>query len=212
MHDPQKEPFFSAPWPAVVLSGLILALYGLQSNYDTKGDLIYLFALNPAQLSLDSAYTLVTTLFLHGSWMHVIFNAVFGLAFASGVARAFGRRSGVWLFFAYYLVCGIAVGLIYSLVFADRNVFLIGASGAISGLMGAAMRLTPGGLLSFTDKRVMGMTIAWIGINLISAFVSLTPGTDGPIAWEAHIFGYLFGLLSIGLWMRLFRPYYFTQN
>ncbi|MDC7685243.1 rhomboid family intramembrane serine protease [Asticcacaulis sp. BYS171W] len=209
-NEPYKEPLFTAPWPAVVLSGLILALYALQSHFDTRGMIQYAFGLNPTLLFSQGAYdTLVTTMFLHGSWTHAGFNALFGLAFASGVARVFGTHfRGAVLFYIYYLLCGGLAGLIYCLVFPDRNVLLIGASGAISGLMGAAIRLGPGYILPVTDKRVVGMSLAWLIINALSAFVSLVPG-EGPIAWEVHLIGYALGLLSIGVWMRLFRPRFF---
>ncbi|UDF03884.1 rhomboid family intramembrane serine protease [Asticcacaulis sp. AND118] len=210
MNDTEKEPLFTAPWPAVVLSGLILALFALQSQFDTRDDLIYAFALNPALLSVDTLDTLVTTLFLHGSWMHAGLNAVFGLAFASGVARVFGTRAGgAALFFIYYLLCGVLAGAVYCALFPDRNVLLIGASGAISGLMGAAVRIGPGYILPFTDRRVVGMSLAWTVINVLSAFVSILPSA-GTIAWEVHLIGYAIGLLSIGVWMRLFRPKFFA--
>jgi len=212
MNQTRKEPLFTAPWPAVALSGLILALYALQSRFDTGGDLIYSFGLNPALLSPATLDTLVTTLFLHGSWMHALFNAAFGLAFASAVSRAFGTHAGgAALFFIYYLLCGVIAGALYCGLFAERNVFLIGASGAISGLMGAAIRIGPGYVLSFTDRRVVGMTLGWFAINILSAFVSLMP-SGGPVAWEVHLLGYVIGLGSIGVWLRLFRPGFFLQR
>jgi membrane associated rhomboid family serine protease len=211
MNETTKEPFFTAPWPAVVLSGLILALYALQSQFDTTGDLVYMFALNPRLLwKYDTFYALFTTLFLHGSWAHAGMNAMFGLAFASGVARVFGTRiGGAALFFIYYLLCGVLAGAVYCAIFPDRNVLIVGASGAISGLMGAAIRIGPGYMLPFTDKRVVGMTLAWTVINILSAFVSIVPSA-GAIAWEVHLIGYALGLLSIGTWMRLFRPRFYS--
>jgi len=212
MNQSRKEPLFTAPWPAVVLSGLILVLYALQSRFDTRGDLIYSFGLNPALLSPQTLDTLVTALFLHGSWMHALFNALFGLAFASGLSRVFGTHAGgAALFSIYYLLCGVISGALYCALFPDRNVFLIGASGAISGLMGAAIRIGPGYVLPFTDRRVVGMTLGWVVINILSAFVSIMP-SSGPVAWEVHLLGYAVGLLSIGVWLRLFRPVFFKMR
>lgn len=209
MNHPRREPVFTAPWPAVALTGLILGLYALQSGFGTYEALVYLFGLNPAQLSLPTAYNLVTSLFVHGNWGHALLNAAFALAFGSAVVRAFGLTAGgIVSFYIYYLICGVVAGLIYCAVYPERYVFVIGASGAVSGLMGAAIRLGPGYLLPLTHKRVVGMTLAWGLVNILSAFVILTPGS-GPIAWEAHIFGYLFGLLSIGVWLRLFHRTFF---
>lgn len=211
MNETTKEPFFTAPWPAVVLSGLILALFALQSQFDTNGDLVYMLGLNPRLLwKYDTYYALFTTLFLHGSWIHAGMNAALGLAFASGVARVFGtRKGGAALFYIYYLFCGVLAGVVYCAIFPDRNVLLIGASGAISGLMGAAIRIGPGYMLPFADRGVMGMTIAWTAINILSAFISIIPSA-GTIAWEVHLIGYAIGLLTIGVWMRLFRPRFFS--
>lgn len=212
MNHPVKEPVFTAPWPAMTLIGLILGLYALQSTFGTDEHLVYLFGLNPAQLSVPTSYNLVTSLFLHGNWGHALLNGFFALAFASGVARAFGAGpSGAASFFIYYIVCGIAAGLMYCAVYPDRYVYLIGASGAVSGLMGAAIRLGRGYLLPLTHPRVVGMTLAWGLINILSAFVVITP-SSGPIAWEAHIFGYVFGLLTIGIWLKLFHKSFFHAD
>ncbi|MFT4090783.1 MAG: rhomboid family intramembrane serine protease [Asticcacaulis sp.] len=212
MNQPPKEPIFTAPWPAMTLIGLILGLYALQSTFGTDEVLVYWFGLNPAQLSVATSYNLVTSLFLHGNWGHALLNGFFALAFVSGVSRAFGTNAaGATSFFIYYIVCGVAAGLMYCAVYPDRYVYLIGASGAVSGLMGAAIRLGPGYLLPFTNRRVVGMTLAWVLINILSAFVNITPGS-GPIAWEAHIFGYAFGLLTIGIWLRLFHKSFFHVN
>jgi membrane associated rhomboid family serine protease len=212
MNTPKPPPFFTAPWPAVALSGVILVLFFIQSNFDTTGNiLIPAFGLNPAALTQDTAYTLVSTLFVHGGWMHALLNAGFCLAFASGVSRPFGVKAyGVILFFTYYILCGVLAGWAYCLLFPDRNLYLIGASGAISGLMGSAIRLSDRGLLPFNAPMVFGLTVVWVGINLLSAFINLSPG-EGPVAWEVHILGYFIGLLSIGVWMRIFKPSYFRR-
>jgi membrane associated rhomboid family serine protease len=77
----------------------------------------------------------------------------------------------------------------------------VGASGAASGLMGAAVRLIEGkGRLGPPFGRtVVGMSLSWIAVNLVLGVSGLTPGAGGaPVAWEAHIFGYFCGLFVIG--------------
>ena len=82
---------------------------------------------------------------------------------------------------------------------------MIGASGAVAGLVGAAARLigrpTPGPFLS---SPVISMTLGWIAVNLMLALVGFAPGLGGAgVAWEAHIFGYIAGLLMVGAFGRV---------
>ena len=82
---------------------------------------------------------------------------------------------------------------------------LVGASGAISGLMGATSRLIDrrGALASFRSRTVIGMAAAWGFINLLMALRWIDVGSGGaPIAWEAHLFGYAAGLLLIAPFSR----------
>ena len=85
---------------------------------------------------------------------------------------------------------------------------MVGASGAVFGLIGAATRLMgvpPGGrLLRLTDRRVVTASIAWMGVNVLTGVIGVMPGVDGAgIAWEAHAVGFVFGLLAIGPIARL---------
>ncbi|MDC7677766.1 rhomboid family intramembrane serine protease [Asticcacaulis machinosus] len=202
------EPAFNAPWPALLLCVFILGLYGLQSMVSDEQLLFINFGLSPILLSQGHWSSLITSLFLHGNWLHAGINAVMALAFAAPVARAFGLGfRGFLSFLAFYLVCGMAAGLGYCLIHMNQDVILVGASGAVSGLMGAAMRLRIEGLLlPILSKPVIGASVVWIGINLFAGFFTFMPGVEaGSIAWEAHVFGYLFGLLLIGAWLGAFH-------
>jgi membrane associated rhomboid family serine protease len=217
---PAKEPMFNAPLLALLLPALILGGYALQTSMAPEGqmDLLTGYALTPLLLRQGHFELLFTHMFLHGSWAHAIFNAAFCLAFATPIIRAFGRSLlGGVSFIGFFLLCGAAAGLGFCALNYTSNVPVIGASGAIYGLIGAALRLSgqrgaSGGVLKLTDPRILTMSAVWCGINLLSAFLPLLPGAqDVTIAWQAHIAGYFMGLVLIEHWLRAFHPRYFDQ-
>jgi membrane associated rhomboid family serine protease len=171
-------------------------------------------------------WTLLTYAFLHGSWTHVLLNSVWLIAFGPPIARRFG--SGRFLLF-------MAVTAIFSAlahwVSAPMNFSpLIGASGADSGLMGAATRFMfqPGAPLGpsatvvgrpeiesipaarlrgvFVDRRAMIFLVIWLMTNFIFGAGAQTLGfSDAPVAWVAHLGGFFSGLVLFPLFDRPFR-------
>lgn len=212
---PKPEPMFNAPFMAVLFPALMVAGYCLQSLIGPVAEMNLLngYALSALLLRQGQWELLVTYQFLHGSWTHVFFNAAFCLAFATPIVRAFGR-AGWPSYVLFYLICGALAGLGHCLVNWRDPVGIIGASGAVSGLIGAAMRLRGDGQLNgFTSPRVATMTVLFVGMNLATSLISVMPGAVGvQIAWQAHIAGYAAGLLLIGPWLRLFHRPYFTRS
>ncbi len=213
---PEREPFFTAPPLAVFLPAILIVLYGLQSLAppETQVRLLDGFALSPALLRFGYYELLVTHIFLHGSWLHVLANSVFCLAFGAPLVRAMGRGTGgAASYIVFFLLCGIIGGLGYCLVNWHSSVPVVGASGAISGLMGGAIRLRsePGDpdLKPLWHPRVLTMTLVWIALNMLTVFVPLPVGEGMVVAWQAHVAGYIAGLLLISPWMRLFHRHYF---
>ena len=83
------------------------------------------------------------------------------------------------------------------------------AIGLLFGLIGAATRLLGGGgrVLPLTNRGVITMSIAWMAVNAVLGLIGFAPGAEGSrIAWEAHAFGFLFGILAIGPLARWFAP------
>ena len=171
-------------------------------------------------------WTLLTYAFLHGSWTHVLLNSVWLIAFGPPIARRFG--SGRFLLF-------MAVTAIFSALahWASAPMDfspLIGASGADSGLMGAATRFMfqPGAPLGpsapigepeiesipaaslrgvFVDRRAMIFLGIWLITNFIFGAGAQTFGfSDAPVAWVAHLGGFFSGLVLFPLFDRPFRP------
>lgn len=197
-----REPLFNAPWPALLLVAIIVGGFALQTLGPYES-LVLSYAFSPAHLSEGAWGSLVTSLFLHGNWPHALMNAAFALAFGAPVAAYLGSRlGGAALFFAFYIVSGVLANLGYAALHLDERGVLVGASGAVAGLMGAASRLMggQGRLSSILSPQVLGMGAAWLAVNLLIAVVggAFVPGADGMgIAWEAHIAGFVAGVLLI---------------
>lgn len=203
-----REPVLKAPWPALTLALSIPALYVLQSQVLDLDSLYRDFGLVPYDVEHGEHLGLVSSLMLHGNWAHALMNAAFALAFGVPVARLMGTSWNHGLFyFLFYVVCGVAANLIYCLLHPGSFTPLIGASGAVSGLMGAAARLihTRGVLGPVMSRTVFFFGAALVAINLMFGWAGTAPGSGGmPIAWEAHLAGFFVGLLLIGPWAALF--------
>jgi membrane associated rhomboid family serine protease len=117
-------------------------------------------------------------------------------AFGAPVERVLGWRR----FLAFYLIGGVVAGFVHVLFFYDAVDPVVGASGSISALFGGVLILLRrlGRLPS-----LIPIALIWIGLNVFFGIVGGTPGAGGdPVAWTAHIGGFVFGLLAI----RLFVP------
>ena len=204
----RREPIFNAPWPAMAVTLGIIASFLIQSRLAEREWAAYV--LTPAEvLQLGRWETLLTPLFLHGGWIHTLMNAVAALAFGAPVARLFGLRpGGAFAFLVFYLLSGVLSSIGYVLAHPVSLVPVVGASGAVSGLMGAASRLIDrhGELGPLVSRTTIGMAVAWTVVNLIVGYVPVMPGTNGAgVAWEAHVAGYFAGLLLVGPFARLLQ-------
>lgn len=207
----RRERIFNAPWPSLLIAAAIPVLFYMQTRQANEIELVYQFGFMPADLGRGRIGGLVTHMLLHGNWAHAGMNAVGALAFGAPVARLLDRPvMGAAGFFAFYVLCGAAAALGYGLIHPDSVSPLIGASGGVFGLIGAATRLmgTHGRLASPWARRVLMAAAAWIGLNLFIGLTGFAPGAAGvAVAWEAHVVGLLVGLLLIGPWARIFaRP------
>lgn len=203
---PAREPLFRAPWTIVALSVGLIGLYALQSSLMTPSQL-EAWGLTPGALSGGRWLTLVSSLFLHGSWPHVLMNSVAIIAFGPPVARLMGVDArGASVFFLFYLACGVLSGLGFVASDPTDIAPVVGASGAASGLLGAASRLIQGhGRIGpVLGSTVLGMAAAWAIVNVVLGVSGLTPGAEGmPVAWQAHLAGYAAGVFLVGPFARL---------
>ncbi len=232
--DYKEPPAFNVPSPVLWLILSMVAAFAVFAyvlSSDMQDEAIVTFALFPVRYfgpegggafftfpggPAGALWTLVTYTFMHGSWVHLGANAVWLLAFGSPVAR----RLGTTRFLVFYFVCGIFGALTHILLYPHSIAPVIGASAAISGIMGGAARFVflsggplgalgggaqvPSGKASIgaalTNKNTLIFVGAWIGINLLFGPTGFTSalGSSAPVAWEAHIGGFLAGLLLFG--------------
>lgn len=215
--EPEREPFFQAPWPVLALLVVILAAYGMQS-YIGAEPVNYALGFSPASLTRGRIAPLFVSIFLHGGWPHVLVNSAFILAFGTPISRRVGVDGvGALAFLGFFLVCGVLANLGYAAVHPASVNVVVGASGAAAGLMAATSRLmTRGpGLAPFFSQPVLSMAGAWVGINLLLGLAQslgvagLAPGAGGAmVAWEVHLFGYAAGLFLFAPLLRLIHRYW----
>lgn len=160
-------------------------------------------------------WTPVSYTFLHADIVHLLVNVVWMASFGGALARRFGSMR----FLLLSLVSTIAGAGLHFLAHASDAALVIGASGAVSGMVAATARFafSPGGPLAgganasfhnraeplaslLRNRRAVAFIIVWFVINILFGFVGgLAPGVPGPIAWEAHIGGFLAGFLMFPL-------------
>ena len=144
---------------------------------------------------LHEALTLITFQFIHAGWLHLIGNMLFLWVFADNIEDVYGYGG----FALFYLLCGVAGGLVHAVMMPHSPSPLIGASGSVSGVLAAYMVLFPKArvwILLFLRIPVplpaFWVLGGWFLIQVFSLFASL-PGQD--IAWYAHIGGFSTGLV-----------------
>ncbi len=200
--EPRHGPLINAPWAAAFIATVIVAGYAMQTQWPL-GMVARGMGFAPRMLADGHWERLLTYNFAHGNWAHALMNAAFALAFGAPLARFFGERvAGTLIFLAFYLMCGVAAALLYALIPGTQLNTLIGASAAVSGLMGGAARIIAGrgevgGIFS---RPVLLFGASWLVLNLIFAVVggAFIPGAgDSDVAWEAHLTGYVAGVLLL---------------
>lgn len=152
-------------------------------------------ALDPALNPVPEPATLITYMFIHAGWVHLLTNMLFLWVFADNVEDAFGY----FAFLLFYLLTGIAGGLTHVLMAPSSPAPLIGASGAVSGVIAAYMLLYPKAriwilLFMRLPIRIGAVWVlgGWFALQVVSLLLA---GEDGVrVAWWAHIGGFLAGL------------------
>jgi membrane associated rhomboid family serine protease len=165
----------------------------------------------PATMSMTiPAYaTLVTSMFLHGGWMHLLGNMLYLWVFGNNVEDVMGHPR----FVIFYLTCGVLAALSHAITDPSSTIPMVGASGAISGVLGAYILLFPRahvlvfmpgiGMTRIAAGIVLGM---WFFMQLLSGGMSMgSPG--GGVAFFAHIGGFVAGMVLIGLFKRPEVPF-----
>ncbi|MCM2292215.1 rhomboid family intramembrane serine protease [Allorhizobium sp. BGMRC 0089] len=223
--DPSQEPFFNLPGGITVILVVLLIIYsgtGWFLSDEISEWIMSEFGFSPLRYVYSFAdqdfawlWTPVTYSLLHGSIEHLGFNALWLAAFGTPV----WRRIGAFRFAIFWVVTAVASAFFHAALNWGDSSLLIGASGVISGLMGACCRFVfgPGrmGLMlrdtgelaprfsilaALQQKTVIVFIVMFVFANAIIAFgVTLAGDPGAPIAWDAHLGGFLVGFLGFGL-------------
>jgi membrane associated rhomboid family serine protease len=202
-------PSRTVPVVTVALIGLNVLgwFYELMLPRDELERFLHAFGAVPASFS---AVTLVTSMFLHGGWMHIIGNMLYLWIFGDNVEDHMGHVP----FLLFYLLAGMLATLGQIAMTPESTLPTIGASGAIAGVMGAYLVLYPRSrvltlvpiffyieLIELPAVLLLGF---WFVMQLFSAgaIAATTDGQDGGVAFMAHIVGFLTGVASVFLFRR----------
>jgi membrane associated rhomboid family serine protease len=231
----RSEPIFNVP-PVVIATIVVLllvhAVRALVLTQDQDDQLLLLFAFIPARYEAIASFpggfgaalwTFFTYGFIHASLLHVGLNLAWLLPFGTAVARRFGA----WRYVAFMLVTAAAGALAYLLSHPPEPMApMIGASAAISGAMAAAMRFAfqQGGPLwgdadaynvparsliaTLSDIRFLLFLAVWFGLNALFGLgtISIGVGEGEQVAWQAHVGGFLAGLILFNLFDPVVPP------
>ena len=155
----------------------------------------------PPELEQIPAWlTLVTSMFLHGGWLHLGFNMLFLWVFGDNVEDALGHLR----YLVFYVLCGVIGTLLHALAAPESTVPLVGASGAISGVLGAYLVLHPKARLLVLFMNIIPLRLPavlvllfWIGSQFFSLSQSGVGADTGGTAWLAHIGGFIAGMILV---------------
>ena len=195
----------------IVLANVLAFLYELRMDPSTLKEFIFTWGLIPARFLNDPSNTwptIFSSMFLHGGWFHIINNMWVLLIFGDNVEARTGRVR----YLIFYLLSGVAAGLLQTYILPTSTMPMIGASGAVAGVLGAYLVLFPRSriaslvpiLFIFTIVEIPAMLflLFWFASQLYSGWMSIQGGSGSGIAWWAHIGGFAFGVLMIFFFRR----------
>ena len=183
---------------AICITGSILAILNLM-----RGGEPWDWSLSAAALAEGRWYALISHMFAHAGLWHLVLNSTFLLGVTPVVMARFGVGPSGWLRYAVlFLVSGLLGAGLYLALHPASAVPMVGASGAICGVWGAASRIGPEGeIVPIRSDQVWVQVKAFAKMNLILfgllfVLVRMSGGVGG-LAWEAHLGGFLFGLFAV---------------
>ena len=219
-----REPIFNIPGIILAIIGLCAAVYLVEAyvlDPEQASALLWNFAFIPARFSQYGGFsspaawlTTVSYSFMHGSFAHIALNMIWLAAFGSPLAARIGPLRTT----LFWIATAVAAVLTHYFVYPDSMTPLVGASGAVSGMMGAAARFgfrrSPlrnsaafvGEILPVSVALRMRMVLVFLGVwfvtNVVTGLLSVGVDDSATIAWEAHIGGFLVGFFGISFFDR----------
>ncbi|MFZ1469617.1 MAG: rhomboid family intramembrane serine protease [Paracoccaceae bacterium] len=209
--------------PYVTLALIAINAVVFLGYYTSMGDwqlarFFMTWGLVPARIGAGQGYeTLITHMFLHGGWMHILGNMLFLWIFGDNLEAEMGHLG----FLAFYLAAGLAAAGLQYVADPGSRVPMVGASGAIAGVMGGYLLLFPKArvdvvVIFLVFFRVFALR-AWVVLGLwfgLQVFSGLsTPTDDGGVAYIAHVGGFAAGLLmTVPVWRRRGARVYWSRT
>lgn len=197
---------------------VFLSYFGQMDDVRAMNALWLEWSLIPARLSAgDGFYTVISSMFLHGGLLHLAGNMLFLWIFGDNVEDELGH----WKYLLFYLACGIAAGLAQYAVAPLSNIPMVGASGAIAGVMGGYLLLFPKAKVDILIILVVIFKILpipawimlalWFAMQFFGAFLSNMD--EGGVAYWAHAGGFVAGLvLILPLWLNRGGPAFWQRT
>jgi membrane associated rhomboid family serine protease len=214
--------FPSTTWALIILCGIVF-LFETSLPQDLLEAFTYYFGIVPIEYTRRHRHGLpfvdylsfLTTMFLHGGWLHFLGNMWFLKIFGSKVEDRMGHRR----FLLFYLIVGVLASIFY-IHFSPRSAMpVIGASGAIAGVMGAYYVLFPRArILTFIPIFIIPWLVevpavlflgGWFLLQLFSGTVAqVLPSSGGGVAWWGHIGGFIAGVALVSFFKKSSRRHY----
>jgi membrane associated rhomboid family serine protease len=200
------ERVYSRSTYTIALIAVNMAIFLFQATLDPSSmdRFVERWGIVPDQLRL---ITLLTSMFLHGGWLHVLGNMLFLWVFGRSVEDLVGGAR----FLAFYILCGLIAAVVQVIINPYSRIPIIGASGAIAGVMGAYLLKFPRSriitlvplfvFITTMEIPAVWLLVYWLVVQLFSGIGSLArvDYTGGGVAWFAHVGGFLGGMLLIKL-------------
>ena len=198
------QPSYSKPVVTVLLIVINVLVFLFEISLDpyTRNEFIATYGLVPDQFTF---LTVLTSMFLHGGWFHILSNMWVLYIFGDNIED----RMGGGRYLVFYLLSGVAAALLESFVLRGSSVPMIGASGAIAGVLGAYLILYPRAriaslvpiLFIFTIIEIPALLflLFWFVSQLFSGWLTLQGSNGSGIAWWAHVGGFVFGMTAVNL-------------
>ncbi len=202
LRDHERAPTF--PWITIGIIALNVWVFSLELTAQNTQAFISAWALIPARVDIGAPHTFlpfVTSQFLHAGFAHILFNMWYLWIFGDNIESHLGRLR----FLLFYLLSGVIAGLTQFLFSAGSLVPMLGASGAVAGVLGAYWRLFPHhrvdtlvptfGFWARATLPANVVLVFWFITQLFSGLGSIVVGSaaGGGVAWWAHIGGFAFG-------------------
>ncbi len=203
----------------IILLNFVVFFFEISLSPEALQQVVIIFGVVPARFAVPGPLPvidyldIITTMFIHGGWLHILGNMWFFYLFG----RSLEDRMGHFRFLVFYFLCGITASLTYIIFDFHSTVPSIGASGAIAGVMGAY-------ILAFPTARILTLIPIlfipffieipaffflgfWFLIQVMSETFSYLSHAPGGVAWWAHIGGFIMGMVLLFVFRKKGRPH-----